>query len=134
VLASVVVLVLATTACDSPVPEAAEVESCSGLVRVGVQLVEDYAEALEDAPLAVVTGDADLPADLAELAEQGRQLDLSAARLGCDASELNAEIIARTADLETDDPTVQVFLDTVRQGVVGTLTPPPTTTTSEGSS
>jgi len=127
---SLVVVVLAVTACDRPVPEAAEAESCGGLVRVGVQLVEDYAAALVDVPLAVVTGDDDLPADLAELAERGRQLDLGAARLECDPVELNAEIVARTADLASDDPTVQVYLDTVRRGVVGTLPPPPTTTTT----
>jgi len=100
-----------------------------------VQLVEDYAAALVDVPLAVVTGDADLPADLAELGERGRQLDLGAARLGCDVAELNTAIVERTSDLASDDPTVQVYLDTIREGVVGTLPPPPTTTTtSEGGS
>jgi hypothetical protein len=130
----VLVLTIAVSACDDPVPEPAEVESCRDLIRVGVQLVEDYVDALVDAPLAVVTGDVELPDDLVALAERGRQLDLSAARLECDAAEMNAEIVKRTAGLETDDPTVQVYLDTVRGGVVGTLPPPETTSTIDESS
>jgi hypothetical protein len=128
--AVLLVVAMAVTGCDKAVPEPAEAENCGGLVRVGVALVEDYAAALVDVPLAVVTGDAEPPATLAELASRGRELDLAAARLGCDPDELNAAIVDRTADLTSDDPTVQVYLDTVRRGVVGTLPPAPTTTTT----
>ncbi|MGD2051457.1 MAG: hypothetical protein PVI35_03180 [Acidimicrobiia bacterium] len=129
-VAILLVATMAVAGCDRAVPEPAEAESCGGLVRVGVALVEDYAEALADVPLSVVNGDAEPPAVLAELASRGDELDLAAARLGCDAAELNAAIVERTAGLSSDDPTVQVYLDTVRRGVVGTLPPPPTTTTT----
>lgn len=127
-------LVLLAGACDSPPalePEVVErVEVCDDLVPIGVELVRRTAEAVEGAPLAVVTGEIPPSDELAGLRAIGREIDLRASRLACDPGELNAAINAETAQLDSDDPVARMYLDVVREGVVGTLPPPPPTTTS----
>ena len=130
-LALVGVLLLA--ACSSPEPPPPqEVESCEGLVEVGVGYVDRMMVALEGQSLDVVTGEVEPPPEIAELQQLGRDLDLRAARLGCDPAELNAAINLEIADYESDDPIVAIFLDVVRTGVVGELPPAPAPTTTSG--
>jgi len=125
--------VLLFGACSSPEPPPPqEVESCEGLVEVGVGYVDRMMVALEGQPLEVVTGEVEPPPEIAELQQLGRDLDLRAARLGCDAAELNAAINVEIADYESDDPIVAIFLDVVRNGVVGELPPAPAPTTTSG--
>jgi hypothetical protein len=120
-------------ACSSPEPPPPEeVESCGGLVEVGVGYVDRMMVALEDQSLDVVTGEAAPPPDIAELQQLGRDLDLRAARLGCDPAELNTAINGEIADYESDDPIIAIFLEVVRNGVLGELPPPPETTTTSG--
>lgn len=112
-----------------PLPEPVEVETCDGLISVGETYVRRMVRALEGLSIDVLTGDAEPPADVAALIQLGNDLDLRAARLGCDAGALNADITEAVDDLEAgDDPVVDLFLDIVRSGVVGELPPPPTTT------
>ncbi len=127
-------LLLLAAACDSPPalePEVVErVEVCEDLVPIGVELVRRTAEAVEGAPLAMVTGEIPPSDELAGLRAIGREIDRRASRLACDPRELNAAINVETAELESDDPVAQMYLDVVREGVVGTLPPPPPTTTT----
>lgn len=134
VLGVVLALALLLGACTSDaLPEPVEVDTCEGLVDVGVVYVERMFEELEELPVEAVAGNEPPPEDIAELTELGRELDLSAARLGCDPNVINAAVIEETADLTSDKPVVLIFLDVVRGGVVGTLPPPPVvTTTTEG--
>ena len=125
-----VVLFAACSSPEPPPPE--EVESCGGLVEVGVGYVDRMMVALEGQPLDVVTGEVEPPPEIAELQQLGRDLDLRAARLGCDPAELNAAINVEIADYESDDPVIAIFLDVVRNGVVGELPLPPATTTTSG--
>ncbi|MDJ0960409.1 MAG: hypothetical protein QNJ88_07105 [Acidimicrobiia bacterium] len=131
------VIALVFAACTSdptsgPLPEPVKVETCDGLVPVGETYVRRMVLALDGLSLDVLTGDAEPPADVAALIQLGTDLDLRASRLGCDAAELNADIVAATDDLEAaDDPVVDLFLGIVRSGVVGELPPsPPTTPTT----
>ncbi len=120
-------------ACSSPEPPPPqEVESCGGLVEVGVGYVDRMLVALEGQSLDVVTGEVEPPPDIAELQQLGRDLDLRAARLGCDPGELNTAINDEIADYESEDPIIAIFLEVVRNGVVGELPPPPATTTTSG--
>jgi hypothetical protein len=120
-------------ACSSPEPPPPEeVETCDGLVEVGVGYVDRMIVALEGQPLDVVTGEAEPPPEIVELQQLGGDLDLRAARLGCDAAELNAAINEEIADYESDDPIIAIFLDVVRNGVIGELPPAPATTTTGG--
>jgi len=126
---------LLAASCDSPPPalepEVVEkVETCDEIVPIGEELVRRLFAAVEGAPLDVVTGDAPPGEELVALAVIGDQLDERASRLHCDADQLNAAINEAVDDLETDDPVAQIFLGIVRQGVVGTLPPAPTTTTA----
>ena len=112
--------------------EPVEVDTCEGLVDVGVVYVERMFEELEELPVEVVAGNQPPPEEISELTELGRELDLSAARLGCDPNVINAAVIEETSDLTSDKPVVLIFLDVVRGGVVGTLPTPPVVTTTEG--
>jgi hypothetical protein len=109
-----------------------EVETCDGLVDVGVIYVERMVLALDGLGVDVLTGDAEPPADVAALIDLGAELDRRVARLGCDVEALNAAIVDETGDLEGDDPVVGLFLDIVRGGVVAELpdVPAPVTTTA----
>ncbi len=125
-------LLLLAASCDSPPalePEVVErVEVCEDLVPIGAELVRRTAAAVEGAPLAMVTGEIPPTDELAALRAIGREIDLRASRLTCDARALNAAINEDTSELESDDPVAQMYLEVVREGVVGTLPPPPPTT------
>ena len=118
----------ACTRTPSLEPETVErVASCDALVPIGAELVRRLAEAVEGAPLETVTGEAPPSDELTALRAIGEEVDLRASHLGCDPAALNATINEETADLTTDDPVVQVLLDIVREGVVSTRPPAPTT-------
>lgn len=112
-LSAAVAVGLVTVAC-SGVPAPQDVDTCDGLVVVGVDWVKRTATALEGQPLEVVTGDAEPPEELVELQAVGAALDARAAELGCSMSDLNLAIALETSDLESDDPVVSLFLDVVR--------------------
>lgn len=124
------VIISACSSAEPPPPQ--EVETCDGLVEVGVGYVERMVDALEGQPLEVVTGDVPPPPEIAELQQLGRDLDLRAARLECDPAVLNAAINEEIADLESDDPIVAIFLEVMRGGVVADLPPAPTPPTTSG--
>lgn len=137
IVATWCIVALSAAACTSdpttgPLPEPVEVETCDGLISIGETYVRRMVLALDGLSLEVLTGDEDPPADVAALIQLGTDLDLRAARLGCDAAALNVDIIEATEDLDADDdPVVDLFLGIVRSGVIGELpAPPPTTTTS----
>lgn len=117
---------------SAPLPEPVEVETCDGLVDVGVVYVERMVLALDGLGIDVLTGAAEPPVDVAALIDLGEELDQRVARLGCDVEALNAEIVEETGDLDAEgDPVVDLFLGIVRSGVVGDLpdAPPAVTTT-----
>lgn len=130
VAAAVVFVLGACTSSEPPPPQ--EVETCDGLVEVGVGYVEQMVDALEGQPVDVVTGEVDPPPEIVELQQLGRDLDLRAARLGCDPAVLNAAINEEIADIETDDPIVAIFLEVVRGGVISELPPAPVPPTTSG--
>ena len=116
---------------SEPLPEPVDVETCDGLVRVGVVYVERMVLALDGLGVDVLTGDADPPGDVAALIQLGEDLDERASRLGCDVGVLNGSILERTAELDAaDDPVIALFLGLVRDGVIGSLPDPPATTTT----
>lgn len=128
---ALVLLAVVGPACDSGTPDVAVpelVETCDELVDVGDQLVRAYALVLEQTDVGDLT--AATPDDnLDELAGIGQELDARAVRLGCDFAELNAAIVASTADLEPTSPSVEMLLSVVRDGVVGQPPAAPVTTT-----
>ena len=100
--------------------EPEEVETCERLIPIGIGLVNDYFYTLEDSDIGVARGDVNLlPPNIRVLNARGEELDQRAAELVCDLDELNGEIVDATSGLESSDPVVQLFLDTVRSGVVG---------------
>jgi hypothetical protein len=129
-------IALVVTACTSdptsgPLPEPVDVETCDGLITVGETYVRRMVLALDGLSIAVLTGEEEPPADVAALIQLGIDLDLRAARLDCEATELNTAVIDATEDLDAgDDPVIELFLGIVRSGVVGELAPAPTTTTT----
>ena len=137
-LALCIALALVVSACDSePIPifepEVVEkVETCDEIIPVYEELVRRMFEAVEGAPIDVVTGDAPPSEELIALSVIGDNLDEKAARLSCDPAAVNAEVVEATQDLESADPVAQIFLDIVRSGVVGTLPAPPATTAPGG--
>jgi len=127
VLQAVLPLLLLLGACTDPVlnvDEPAEVDSCDLLIAVGIELVNDYVYTMQDTDLGATEGDpALLPESLIALNARGEELDKRVADLGCDAVAINAAVAEATAGIETDDPLVQVFLDSVRGGIVAPLLP-----------
>lgn len=134
-LAAFLPLLLFVAAC-SPQPvfelhEPERVDTCDGLVLIGIQLVSDYVTALEartDAATAL-ENDASWP-ELDELDTRGADLDQRAAALGCDLAVLNTAIASGIASIEPTTPVARLFLETVQSGVVGSLQEPMTTTTA----
>ena len=137
-LVALITLTVLAGACDStPVlePEVVErVESCGDLVPIGAELVRRLADAVEGASLEMVTGEIPPTDELAALQRIGVELDQRAARLACDPVELNAAINEDTAGVKSDDPVAQILLDIVREGVVDTLPPTATTTSTPAGS
>ena len=135
-LLAAVSLALVVGACtsDQPLPEPVEVETCNGLEDVGVQLVAVWVEVVDQIPFDDLVADPP-PPEIAELARIGRELDPRAARLACNAEELNTAVRERVlADGDIDPATAvgALLLELVTEGIVGRLpTPPaqPTTTT-----
>jgi hypothetical protein len=135
--AAVLVLTAACTndPASAPLPEPVEVETCDGLVDVGVIYVERMVLALDGLGIDVLTGEAQPPVDVAALIDLGEELDRRVARLDCDVDALNAEIAAETSELDgAGDPVIELFLGIVRGGVIGDVpaAPPATTTTTGG--
>jgi hypothetical protein len=98
-----------------------EVEKCDDLVPVGVSFIENMVEALGGLPVGVLRGEDPLPPQVVELEAVGRELDQRAARLACDANGLNSEIVAEVADLNSEEPVIELFLDIVRSGIISPL-------------
>ena len=117
-------------ACDNPVAvevveeEPEQVETCEWLIPIGIELVNDYFYTLEETDLTVTQGDpSQLPTSLIALNARGADLDRRAEELDCDLAELNTAIAAATDGLESTDPVVNVFLETVRGGLVAPEVP-----------
>ncbi len=116
IIAQLTGFALVVSACTGgTVAPPAEVDSCSGLVLVGIDLVERWVESVENLPVEVMTGDAPPPQNVADLIATGAELDQRAAALGCGLEELNAAIADGTADLATDDPAAALVLRIVRE-------------------
>lgn len=118
-------LLLFLGACDNPVAveiveeEPEEVETCEWLIPIGIELVNDYFYTLQETDLGATLGDPDqLPTSLVALNARGADLDTRAEELDCDLVELNTAIAVATEALESADPVVKVFLETVRRGLV----------------
>lgn len=133
-------LLLSVAACTSdptPVPEPEDVETCDELVEVSVQLVGVWIDVLGELPVEQLTAEQP-PPEFEELAAIGEDLDARAARLGCDAEEMNVAVRAELAQnnaAQADDVVIGLLLDIIQGGVVGELPPTPTTsTTAEPSS
>ena len=120
-------LLVLFTACTDPVvnlEKPAEVDNCERLIPVGIELVNDYVYTLAETDLGATAGDAGLlPTSLVALNSRGQELDVRAADLDCDLDVLNRRIVESTAGIESDDPVVQAFLETVRSGVVAVASP-----------
>jgi heat shock protein HslJ len=116
-------LLLSLGACTEPVvviDEPAEVETCEWLIPIGIELVNDYFYTLQETDLGPSGGDQALvPIEVLALNARGADLDARAEELNCDLDQLNQAIVAATMGLESSDPVVSVFLETVRAGVVG---------------
>lgn len=116
-------LLLFVTACDDPVTvvvevEPEEVDTCEWLIPIGIELVNDYYYTLEETDLGPAAIDpADMPESVIALNARGTDLDRRAIELECNLDELNTAIVAATEGLESTDPVVNVFLETVRGGV-----------------
>jgi heat shock protein HslJ len=74
--------------------------------------------------LGATRGDPDLlPEAIIALNLRGEELDKRVAELDCDAVIINDAIAVATAGIESDDPVIRVFLDSVRGGIVAPLLP-----------
>lgn len=124
---TVLPLLLGAVACTGPVintEEPEEVDSCEWLIPIGIELVNDYVYTLPEIDVGATGGDPSLlPPEIAELNARGADLDARAVELGCDSGTLNREIADATAGIESDDPIVEVFLESVRGGVVAPVLP-----------
>jgi len=127
VIYAVLPLLLFLGACTDPVinvDEPAEVDSCDFLIAVGIELVNDYVYTMQDTDLGATGGDpALLPEALIALNARGEELDQRVVDLGCDAVAINAAVAEATGGIETDDPLVQVFLESLQGGIVAPLLP-----------
>ncbi len=121
------VLPLLLLGCTDPVvnlEEPEEVETCEWLLPVAIELVNDYVYTLEDMTIGATGGDTDaLPPEIVTLNARGEQLDSRAAELDCDIVLINEAVVAAIDGLESDDPVVRVFLESVRGGVIAPLLP-----------
>ena len=127
VLKAVLPLLLFLAGCDTQIvnlEEPEEVDSCALLVPVGIELVNDYVYTMSDLSLGATGGDpALLPEALVVLNTRGEQLDARLAELDCDVVAINAAIAEATEGLQSDDPLVQVVLESLRSGVVAPILP-----------
>ncbi|MDJ0663541.1 MAG: hypothetical protein QNJ75_03200 [Acidimicrobiia bacterium] len=126
-LIAVLPLLLLSASCTDPVvniEEPEEVDSCEWLVPVGIELVNDYVYTLEEVDLGATQGDPELlPEAIIALNLRGEELDKRVAELDCDAVIINDAIAVATAGIESDDPVIRVFLESVRGGIVAPLLP-----------
>ncbi|MCP3973441.1 MAG: hypothetical protein GY720_02980 [bacterium] len=116
-LAAAVVLL---SAC-SPDPievvvEPERAETCSDLIPTGTALAVQLLAAIESIPIDVLTGDAPAQGQFADLLAIGRQFDAKADSLGCDPSELNAEIMAAVGERPEPGSFAGVLLLEIMQG------------------
>lgn len=122
-------LLLFAGACDDPVTvvvevEPEEVDSCEWLIPIGIELVNDYYYTLLETDVGPAAVDPSLmPESLIALNARGAELDRRATELECDLEELNTAIAVATEGLESTDPVIEVFLDTVRSGIGATASP-----------
>jgi len=107
-------LILMVAACSFGAAAPEDVDSCEGLIPVGVDWVERTARALEGQPLEVVTGESPAPEELAALQELGGAIDTRATELGCSTAELNHAIANEVAEMDSEDPVVSMFLRIVQ--------------------
>lgn len=127
VLGAVLPLLLLVSACTDPVvnvEEPEEVDTCELLIPVGIELVNDYVYTLEAVDLGATEGNAEsLPSELVTLNLRGEELDRRIVELDCDVVALNQAIADATSGIESDDPIVSAFLESVRGGVVAPILP-----------
>ncbi len=127
ILVAVLPLFLLVASCTDPivnVEEPEEVETCEWLVPVGIELVNDYVYTLLETDIGATGGDPDkLPTEIVALNARGAELDARVAELDCDVVLINDAIAEATKGIESDDPIVRVFLDSVRGGVVAPILP-----------
>ena len=119
-----VATLLAAAVLASCAPETldpAAVDECGALVPIGQRLVEDYLVVVDQLSLDQITGAEQPPAELIELQIRGAALDRRVVALECDASVVNREIAAATAELSADSVAGATFLEVVRSGAVGRL-------------
>lgn len=113
-------LALLAVGCTEPVvvieePEA--VETCEWLIPIGIELVNDYFYTLQQVDLGPSQGDqALLPDEVLALNARGANLDERATELGCSLEDINKAVAAATVGLESTDPVVSAFLETIRSG------------------
>ena len=124
-------LLLIVGACDNPVAveiveqEPETVETCEWLIPIGIELVNDYFYTLEGTDLGATMGDPGrLPTSIIALNARGAELDERAIELDCDLVEMNTAIAVATEGLESADPVVNAFLETVRSGVLAAAEAP----------
>jgi hypothetical protein len=114
-------LALVVTGCTEPVvviEEPEEVETCEWLIPIGIELVNDYFYTLQQVDLGPSQGDqALLPDEVLALNARGANLDERAAELDCSLEDINKAVAAATVGLESTDPVVSAFLETIRSGV-----------------
>lgn len=124
ILIQVAAFALVVSACTGgSVAPPAEVDSCTGLVLVGIDLVERWVVNVEGLPVNVMVGDVEPPQEITDLIATGKELDQRAGALGCGLVELNEAIAEGTAALETDDPAAALVLEIVRESSF--VMPPP---------
>ena len=116
-------LLFLVAGCDDSVTvvveaEPEEVDTCEWLIPIGIELVNDYFYTLEQTDLGPIAVDPTaLPESIIALNSRGAELDRRALELECSFEELNTAIVAATEGLESSDPVVNVFLDTMRSGL-----------------
>jgi heat shock protein HslJ len=127
VLGAVLPLLLLLSGCfgsNVPLDHPMEVDSCDQLIGVGIELVNDYVSTLEDTDLGPTQGDPEkLPTSVVALNLRGEELDARIVQLDCDADAINQAIADATAGIESDNPVVATFLESVRGGIVAPILP-----------
>jgi hypothetical protein len=122
-LGLVLVLALVAAACgddDDASSDPASIDSCEGLVAVGLDLLQGAIDeidemSLEDLAASEETGG---PAAFEELEQKAEELENRAAELGCTEEELTALLTEGVGQLSSDSLFGQALIESIRSGEV----------------
>lgn len=115
VLALIVVLAVALSACGGGQPETCD-EVADETVKLMQELIDDVEKEVGDVSIEdLLASGGDLPS-IEHFEEDSEKIDERATELGCTPAEIQNGVAARANQLEADTPIGQFLIEAIRDG------------------